>query len=156
MRDKSFLTFGQLHSVAEDLSSRAIRVAQFLGRSNQLRSIHSDREIFPLTFSASGSSYTRVHGIVANILINSKICQSSEHERIFLSQKSVQPSSYSLFLKICQPDASKTIVSIPFHAVTIRNTLNRSQPNTPTNRPRTMSTIDGQPERVAGAVRTSA
>ena len=30
MRDKSFLAFGQLHSVAEDLSSRAIRVAQFL------------------------------------------------------------------------------------------------------------------------------
>ena len=74
----------------------------------------------------------------------------------FSVPKSVQPSPYSLFLKICQPERLKTIVSIPFHAVTIRNTWNRRQPNTPTNIPRTMSTIHGQPERIAGAVRTSA
>ena len=98
-----FCSFGQLHSVAEDLSNRARRVAQLFGRSSQLRSIRSDREIFPFPFSANGSSYTRVHGIVANILINSKICQSSKRERSFLSQKSVQPSPYSLFSKICQP-----------------------------------------------------
>ena len=71
MRDKSFLAFGQLHSVAEDLFSRAIRVAQFFGRSTQLRSIRSDREIFSFPFSASGSSYTRVHGFVARLWWNS-------------------------------------------------------------------------------------
>lgn len=86
-RDRSFLTFGQLHSVAGFLVSRAIRVAQLFGRSTQLRSIRSDREIFPFPFSASGSSYTRVHGIVANILINSKICQSSKTRAHFSLSK---------------------------------------------------------------------
>ena len=52
--------------------------------------------------------------------------------------------------------STQTSVNFSFHAVTIRNTLSRRQPNTRQKEPRTMSTTHGQPEHKARAVRTSA
>ena len=73
----------------------------------------------------------------------------------FSVPKSRQPFQYDISAYCLVLYPLKQVLIFSFHAVTIRNTWNRRQPNTRQKEPRTVSTIHGQPEHNAGAVRTS-